>query len=145
MDVSGYKILRHLIADSRLSFRTIADMTGLSVGTVAARVRQMEQDGVIKGYTAMVDMEKMGYQLSALIEISVSKGKLVDVEKRIAKMPGVCCVYDVTGQTDAMIIAKFIGRKELNDFVKKLLSMENVERTNTHMVLNTVKESFSPE
>lgn len=144
-DVLDSKILRHLLADSRLSYRTIAGMVGVSVGTVASRIRDMERAGIIKGYTALLDSEKLGYQLSALIELSVSKGKLIEVENKIARMPGVCCVYDVTGLTDAMIVAKFRGRKELNDFVKSLLAMPYVERTNTHMVLNTVKETFSPE
>jgi DNA-binding Lrp family transcriptional regulator len=145
VDPVDSKIIQHLLADSRLSFRTIADMTGVSVGTVAARVRALEASGVIRGYTTQLDYEKMGYLLSALIEISVSKGKLIEVERKVARMPGVCCVYDVTGLSDAMIVAKFRGRRELNDFVKTLLSMDYVERTNTHMVLNTVKESFSPE
>ena len=144
-DALDSKILRHLLADSRLSFRTMAGMVGVSVGTVASRIRDMEQAGIIKGYTALLDSEKLGYQLSALIELSVSKGKLIEVENKIARMPGVCCVYDVTGLTDAVIVAKFRGRKELNDFVKSLLAMPYVERTNTHMVLNTVKEGFSPE
>jgi len=144
-DALDMKILRHLKADSRLSYRTIAEMLGVSVGTVASRVKQMEQSGILKGYTALIDYERLGYQLSALIELSVSKGKLVEVEQKVARMPGVCCVYDVTGLTDAVIVAKFRGRKELNDFVKSLLSMPYVERTNTHMVLNTVKESFAPE
>jgi len=105
----------------------------------------MEADGVIRRYTALLDYEKLGYQLSALIELSVSKGRLMEVEQKVARMPGVCCVYDVTGLTDAVVVAKFRGRKELNDFVKTLLAMPYVERTNTHMVLNTVKESLSPE
>lgn len=144
-DVLDSKILKHLLADSRLSYRTIAEMTGVSVGTVAARIRQMEADGVIRRYTALLDYEKLGFQLSALIELSVSKGKLMEVEQKVARMPGVCCVYDITGLTDALVVAKFRGRKELNDFVKTLLAMPYVERTNTHMVLNTVKESPSPE
>ena len=58
-------------------------------------------------------------------------------------MPGVCAVYDVTGLTDAITIVRVRSRKELNDLVKKILSMEYVERTNTRVVLNTVKEDFN--
>ncbi|MFH1623510.1 MAG: Lrp/AsnC family transcriptional regulator [Candidatus Aenigmatarchaeota archaeon] len=145
VDALDSKILRHLLADSRLSYRTVAEMLGVSVGTVASRVRELENGGVIKGYTALLDYERLGYQLSALIELSVSKGKLIEVERRIARMPGVCCVYDITGLTDALVVAKFRSRHELNAFVKSLLAMPYVERTNTHMVLNTVKESLSPE
>jgi len=51
-------------------------------------------------------------------------------------------VYDVTGLTDAMVIAKFKSREELSKFTKALLAMPFVERTNTHIVLTTVKEDF---
>jgi DNA-binding Lrp family transcriptional regulator len=64
------------------------------------------------------------------------------VENEIARLPNVCCVYDVTGLIDAAIIAKFRNRDDLSKFTKRLLSIPYVERTNTHVVLATVKEDF---
>jgi DNA-binding Lrp family transcriptional regulator len=64
------------------------------------------------------------------------------MEKEIARLPNVCCVYDITGLTDAIIIAKFKKREELSKFTKRLLSMPFIERANTHVVLTTVKEDF---
>ncbi|MGB9134428.1 MAG: Lrp/AsnC ligand binding domain-containing protein, partial [Candidatus Bathyarchaeia archaeon] len=55
----------------------------------------------------------------------------------------VCCVYDVTGETDAFVIAKFHNREELSIFAKQLLSLPLVDRTNTHVVLTTVKEDLN--
>jgi DNA-binding Lrp family transcriptional regulator len=115
---------------------------GLSVGAVINRIKIMENEKIIKGYTAILDHEKVGYELTAIIEITVSKGKLLEVEKEIAKFPNVCAVYDITGLTDAIIIAKFKKRQELSDFIKNLLATPNIERTNTHVVLTTVKEDF---
>ena len=66
----------------------------------------------------------------------------METEKELAKIPNVCAVYDITGQTDAMVIAKFKSRRSLSDFTKRLLAMPFIERTNTHMVLTTVKEDF---
>jgi DNA-binding Lrp family transcriptional regulator len=66
----------------------------------------------------------------------------VEMENAIAKMDGVCGVYDVTGLTDAVIIGKFKGREDLGRFTKNLLALPYIERTNTHVVLATVKESF---
>jgi DNA-binding Lrp family transcriptional regulator len=102
----------------------------------------MEKAGVIKGYAAILDHERMGYQLTVLAEITVSKGKLVEMEQAISKLNGTCAVYDVTGLTDALVIAKFHSREELSKFTKGLLSMPFVDRRNTHMVLTTVKEDF---
>jgi len=142
IDELSRKILKLLVIDSRLSYRQIAEKLKVSPTTVITRIKELEKSGVIKYYTTILDHEKLGYELSAIIEVTVSKGKLMEVEKEVAKHPNVCGVYDVTGLTDAMIIAKFKSRKELNDFVKSLLRMENVERTNTHLILNTVKEDF---
>jgi DNA-binding Lrp family transcriptional regulator len=102
----------------------------------------MEKEGLIKGYSVILDHEKLGYELTAITEITVSKGKLIEMEKEIAKFPNICAVYDVTGLTDAIIIAKFHNREELSKFTKVLLGMPFVERTNTHIVLTTVKEDF---
>lgn len=136
------KILENLLADARLSSRQIAKNVGVSVGTVLSRVKKMEEDGLIKGYSAILDHEKLGYELTVVTEITVSKGKLVEMENEVAKLPGVCCVYDVTGLTDAIIIAKFKSREDLGKFTKNLLSLPYVERTNTHVVLTTVRENF---
>jgi DNA-binding Lrp family transcriptional regulator len=136
------KILKNLLEDARFSSRQIAKKIGVSVGTVLSRIKKMEEKGLIKGYSAILDQEKLGYQLTVLTEITVSKGKLVEMEKEIAKNPNVCGVYDVTGLTDAVIIAKFKNREELGGFTKYLLSLPYLERTNTHVVLTTVKENF---
>jgi DNA-binding Lrp family transcriptional regulator len=102
----------------------------------------MEQAGIIKGYTTLLDHERLGYQLTAIAEITVSKGKLLEMEQAISKHPNVCAVYDITGLTDALVIAKFRTREELSKFTKGMLAMPFIERTNTHLVLTTMKEDL---
>jgi DNA-binding Lrp family transcriptional regulator len=142
LDETDVKILKTLISDARLSSRQVSKKSGVSIGTVLTRMKKMEKEGVVKGYSAIVDHEKLGYQLTVLTEITVSKGRLLEVENEIARMPNVCCVYDVTGLTDAFVIAKFKSREELSAFAKRLLALPFVERTNTHVVLTTIKEDF---
>ena len=142
MDETDVKILKILVSDARLSSRQIAKKSSVSIGTVLTRMKKMEKEGVVRGYSAVVDHEKLGYQLTAITEITVSKGRLLEVENEIARMPNVCCVYDVTGLTDAYVVAKFKSREELSNFAKKLLALPYVERTNTHIVLTTIKEDF---
>jgi Lrp/AsnC family transcriptional regulator for asnA, asnC and gidA len=142
LDETDVKILKTLISDARLSSRQMSKKSGVSIGTVLTRMKKMEKDGVIRGYSAIVDHEKLGYQLTALTEITVSKGRLLEVENEISRMPNVCCVYDVTGLTDAFVITKFKSREELSVFAKRLLALPFVERTNTHVVLTTIKEDF---
>lgn len=142
IDEVDKKILNEYLKDARLSYREIAKRINVAVGTVLSRTKKMEEEGVIKGYTAILDDEKLGYQLTAITEVTVSKGKLVEVEKEIANLTPICAVYDVTGLTDAFIIGKFRSRAELSRFTKTLLAIPYVERTNTHLVLTTVKENF---
>jgi len=102
----------------------------------------MEREGIIKGYSAILDHEKLGYELTVVTEITVSKGRLLEMENEIARIPNVCNVYDVTGLTDAIIIAKFKNREQLGKFTKRLLALPYVERTNSHVVLTTIKEDL---
>lgn len=142
IDETDKRILSELLRDCRRSYRAIARRAGVSVGTALTRIRRMEKAGIIRGYAAILDHERIGYQLTVLAEITVSKGKLVEMEQAISKLNGTCAVYDVTGLTDALVIAKFHSREELSKFTKGLLSMPFVDRSNTHMVLTTVKEDF---
>jgi DNA-binding Lrp family transcriptional regulator len=136
------KILKNLLEDARFSSRQIAKNVGVSVGTVLSRIKKMEDEGIIKGYSVILDHEKLGYELTVVTEITVSKGRLTEMENEIAKIPNVCGVYDVTGLTDAVIVAKFKTREDLGKFTKQLLALPYIERTNTHVALTTVKENF---
>jgi DNA-binding Lrp family transcriptional regulator len=136
------KILQAYLTDSRISYRELAHKLGVSTTTVQSRTSKLEKAGVIRGFSAIYDHEKIGYQLTAITEITVAKGKLLELEREVAKIPQVLAVYDVTGLTDAMVIAKFKSREELSKFTKTLLAMPFIERTNTHIVLTTVKEDF---
>ncbi len=142
LDETDVKILKALTADARLSSRQIARQCNVSIGTALSRIRKMENEGIIRGYSALLDQERLGYELTVVTEITVSKGRLLEMENEIARLPNVCCVYDLTGLADATIIAKFKGREELSRFTKHLLSLPYVERTNTHVVLTTIKEDF---
>jgi DNA-binding Lrp family transcriptional regulator len=142
LDETDVEILKALTLDARLSSRQIAKQCGVSIGTVLSRIKRMENEGIIRGYSALLDHEKLGYELTVVSEITVSKGRLLEVENEIARLPNVCCVYDVTGLIDAIIVAKFKNREELGKFTKRLLTIPYVERTNTHVVLTSIKEDF---
>jgi DNA-binding Lrp family transcriptional regulator len=90
LNETDVKILKNLLDDARLSSRQIAKNVGVSVGTVLSRIKKMEDEGLIKGYTVTLDHEKLGYQLTVVTEITVSKGRLLEMELEIAKISGVC-------------------------------------------------------
>ena len=142
MDKTDERILKNLMMDGRLSARQLALKLGMSTVTILTRIRKMEKEKIIRGYTALIDHEKIGYSLTAIIEIIAKNDKIVSIEDEIAKFENVCGVYDITGSTDTIVIAKFKERNELSTFVKNLACISNVENTITHVVLNTTKEDF---
>jgi DNA-binding Lrp family transcriptional regulator len=142
LDKTDERILKNLMVDARLSARQLALKLGISTVTVLSRIKKLEREKIIKGYTALIDHEKLGYNLTAIIEIIAKKDKIIDMEVEISKIENVCGVYDITGNTDTLVIAKFKSRNELSEFVKGLASIQNIENTITHVVLNTTKEDF---
>ncbi|RLG60487.1 AsnC family transcriptional regulator [Candidatus Geothermarchaeota archaeon] len=139
-DKKDLKILNVLQRDSRSSLRQIAREVGISPATVQTRLKRLEDAGIIKKYTIEIDYDKLGYAFPVLIDVRVSEGKLFEVEREIAKNPHVLAVYDVTGEFDVTVLAKFKSRKELDAFVKSLQKMKYVERTFTRLILNIILE-----
>jgi DNA-binding Lrp family transcriptional regulator len=142
LDKNDERILKNLLVDARLSARQLGLKLGMSTVTILSRIKKLEKEKVIKGYTAIIDHEKLGYTLTAIIEIIAKKDKIIDMEMELAKIENVCGVYDITGNTDTLVIAKFKSRNELSEFVKGIASIQNIENTITHVVLNTTKEDF---
>ncbi len=145
LDELDRRILKEMQHDARRSLRKIARKLGISITTLSTRLSDLEKSGVIRGYSALIDPESAGFELTAIIEIIVAKGRLLEVEREISKMRQVLAVYDITGSTDAVIIARFKKRTEMSGFVKSLLAMRYVERTNTHLALNVIKEDLRVE
>lgn len=134
------KIVRVLNENARRSFREIARKVGTSVTGIIHRIKKYEESGVIKGYIPVVDPEYFGYNLIAIIALRISQGRLLETQEEIAADHRAVAVYDITGDWDSMIIGRFEGREDLNNFIKKVLSKKYVDRTVTHLVLNVVKE-----
>ncbi len=140
LDEIDKKIIKVLQDDARTSLRKISELVKVSLGTVSNRVKRMEANGVIKGYSVILDPDQIGWELNVVIGLRIQKGRLIEIQERIAKDSRVNGVYDVTGDFDSMVIARAKNRKDLDDLSKNVLSIDGVERSITHLVLNTVKE-----
>jgi len=139
MDEIDDKILEKLNENARKSYREIARELNISLTTVSNRIKRMEDKKIIERYIPLINQEKIGYDLTAVINVKISHGKLIEVQERISNDKHVSGVYDITGDWDSLIIAHFKDRRDLNGFIKGVLSMDNVEKTNTQIVLNIVK------
>lgn len=140
LDEIDKKIIKVLEDDARTSLRKISELVKVSLGTVSNRVKKMEENGVIKGYSVILDPDQIGWELNVVIGLRIQKGRLIEIQEKIAKDSRVHGVYDVTGDFDSMVIARAKNRKDLDDLSKNVLSIDGVERSITHLVLNTVKE-----
>jgi len=145
IDDLDLKIIRELQEDARQSYREIAERLKVAEGTVYNRVNKLQEMGIIKRFILDIDFSKLGYDLTAIIALKVEGGHLPEIEEIIAKKPNVSAVYDVTGDYDAIVVAKFRDRSGLNKFVKGILAMPYVRRTYTMIVLNVMKESHGIE
>ena len=134
------ELLRCLNKNGRASQRELAAFTGVALGTVNSHIKNLEKEKIIRGYFADIDPEKIGFTLTATINLRIKKGKIMELQATIAKHPRVFGVYDVTGEWDSLVLARFKDREEMDSFIKTTLSQKNIERTSTSLVLNTVKE-----
>ncbi|EWG08047.1 MAG: asnC family transcriptional regulator [Candidatus Aramenus sulfurataquae] len=140
LDAIDRRLLIELLRDARTSLRRLSEEMNVSPATLHNRLTRLVQEGLIKGFTALVDYTKLGYSLSAVIMAKVDGKHLVEFEKEIANTDNVVAVYDVVGEYDVVIIAKFRSVEDLDGFLKQLLKNPKVERTYTSIVLNVVKE-----
>ena len=137
------KIIKLFQEDGRMSYRKIAKELDVSIGTVHNRIDKLTKSGVIKKFAPVIDLTKLGYALTTIIGVRVTGGVLKNWEDRTAYHKNVLCVYDVTGEFDAILIARFKDTQELDQFVKGLLKEPDVQRTYTQTVLNIVKEDLN--
>ncbi len=144
LDNIDIKILNLLQEDSRSSFHEIAKSLKISLGTVHKRVEDLENRGLLKGYTAVLDPVKLGYAMSTVIFIQTEGGHLDYVENIISKAANVTSIYEITGDFDLVIVAKFKDSADLSSFIKQLLTIRHVRRTVTDVALNIIKEEASP-
>ncbi len=143
MDNLDKKILELLSNDGRKSYRKISRELGVSVGTVHNRVDKLTKFGIINKFVPVIDHQKLGYNLTAIIGLEIKGGTVAYLMDKETFRSNILAIYDVTGQFDGIIVAKFKNTFELNKFIKSLLAEETVIKTYTQTVLNIVKEELN--
>lgn len=144
LDKLDVNLLKLLKKDGRAPLRKLARSLGVSTVTVMKRINKLKKEKILEGFTIKINSNKIGYELTAVISFKARGKKLIEVQERIAGSPNVCGVYDITGEFDSVVIARFKSVQDLNKFVKNILSMADIERTYTQVALNVIKEDFGP-
>jgi DNA-binding Lrp family transcriptional regulator len=141
LDEKDMQILEMLQNDARVPLGKIANKLGVPKSTVHYRIKKLEVEKIIKGYYAKVDATRLGKDYTTITFVRAKRGETVDdVGNMLTQIPGVCAVYFILGDNDFVVLA---SSDDKEDFMKKLQIMYNmpeIERTNTVVVVKTIKE-----
>jgi Lrp/AsnC family leucine-responsive transcriptional regulator len=143
VDALDRKALPLLIKDARITWSELGHSLGLSAPAAAERVRKLEEQGVIKGYSAILDAEALGYSLTAFVFVT-----LIDQRRRAAFHAGVNRLdqivecHHVAGDDDFLLKVRCRGTRDLDRLlVEELKGKMGVARSRTTVVLDTAKET----
>ncbi|NUB93293.1 Lrp/AsnC family transcriptional regulator [Haloterrigena sp. SYSU A558-1] len=135
------KLVNELLGNGRASLRSLGEELDVSVTTVSNHLSDLEDEGVIEGYTPRVDYDAVGYDVTAVVQLQVEGNALPDVTDALRDHPQMTSVYEVTGDYDVIAVGKFTDTDGMNDEIKELLSNPDIKASNTSVVLNAVSEN----
>jgi len=134
-------ILALLQENCKLPLAKIGEKVGLSAPSVIERIKKLEDNRVIRGYTALLDARRLGKDVTAFIGVSISHPRLIDeFEHDIAQLDDVLECHHVTGQHTLLLKVKTANTSSLEELISKIRSIDGVDRTETMVVLSTHAE-----
>lgn len=143
LDPIDLSLVRVLARNSRISVRKLASILKMPHTTVYSRLRRLEEANVIKGYTINIDYRMLGFTVTAVIHVSAQGSYIEELEKILASRHETIAVYDVTGEYDMIVVARFKSIDELDKFIKWVNKLEGVEKTITSIAFRVVKEDLA--
>jgi DNA-binding Lrp family transcriptional regulator len=135
------KLINALLGDGRASLRSLAEDLDVSVTTVSNHLRDLEDEGVVEGYTPIVNYDALGYDVTAIVQLKVEGSALPEITERLKEQEQMISVYEVTGDYDIIAIGKFKDTDGMNRQIKTLLTDADIRESNTSVVLNAVVEN----
>ena len=134
------KLVNALLGDGRASLRSLGEDLDVSVTTVSNHLSDLEDEGIINGYTPKVDYDALGYDVTAIIQLKVEGSSLPEVTDSLQQHKQMISVYEVTGDYDIIAVGKFTDTDGMNAQIKELLTDPEIKESNTSVVLNTASE-----
>ncbi|HMB49105.1 HTH-type transcriptional regulator Lrp [Natronoarchaeum rubrum] len=135
------KLVNALLDDGRASLRSLAEELDVSVTTVSNHLSDLEEDGVIEGYTPKINYNELDFDVTAVIQLKVEGNALPDITDRLDQQKQMTSVYEVTGGYDIIAIGKFEDTDGMNAQIKTLLTDPDIKESNTSVVLNATSEN----
>jgi Lrp/AsnC family leucine-responsive transcriptional regulator len=140
IDDKDKKIIDILTVSGRESSSSISEKTGISVPTVIDRIKKLQDSGIIKGYSAIVDTKKIGLDISALITIiSESSNKYTLFIDRANKENDIEKCFTTTGNGSHVLLVNTKNTESLEKLLRKIQQWPGVSRTETQIILTSFK------
>lgn len=145
MDAFDVKILRIVQRDNRLSTEKVAHQVGLSPSAVQRRLKRLREEGIIEADVAIISPEAVGRRLSAIVEVTLERGRLLssvleEFKKLMLATPEVAQCYHVTGEADFILIVTLKDIQEYEAFTRRFfIENQSVRRFQTSIVVSRVK------
>lgn len=135
------ELVNAMMGNGRASLRDLAEELDVSVTTVSNHLTDLEESGVIEGYTPIVAYEERGYDVTAILQLKVEGSALPDVTGQLRDHEQMISIYEVTGKYDIIGVGKFSDTDDMNALIKDLLSDADINESSTAVVLNASVEN----
>ena len=141
MDSVDRTIVALLRENARRSFKDIGEHVNLSAPAVKRRIDRLERDGVIRGYTAMVDPHAFGWHAEAFVDLYCEGGMSAqDVKRVVGREPRVASAHTVAGEPSAILHVMAEDTHDLELALERIRDTQGITRTVTEVVLSTLFE-----
>ncbi|MDB4837171.1 Lrp/AsnC family transcriptional regulator [Marinomonas sp.] len=134
MDKINFKLLKALEENARLTYAELGKIVHLSAPAVAERVRKLEEVGVITGYSAKINLEKLGIPITALVECQVYRTKEREFKNLVVGLDEVVDCYNLTGPYAFILKVAVRTMSQLDELLERLIDLSD---TNTMMIMST--------
>ena len=140
LDKIDIKLLSMLQEDSSISIRELSKTVNLKMPELHKRIKRLEENGVIKKFTVLLNSEKLGFNLTAFILAKVEGKNSNYVINKLIKNPHVLESYKVTGHYDILLKVKFKSISEFHEFLDTIAMIEEIANSTSMVVLKLHKE-----
>ena len=134
MDATDKKILELLQTNGRITVKEITQTISLTAPAVSERIKSLEKDGIIEGYTAIINPKKMGRTIHAIVNVSVQPADTETFLNLVNNEPMVVECYHVTGAYSYLVK---IDAYEIGDLEKLIMQFQKMGNTNTQIIFST--------
>lgn len=140
VDDTDRRIVNALLGNGRADVSELATAADVAAPTASHRLDELQDNGVIRGFTPIVAYEKLGYEVTVVLQFDVAGDGLAAVVDTLGNHDRLVDVYEVTGSTDVVAIGKFADTDEMHDQLGELLTRPDVETVTVSVVRETIRE-----